>query len=263
MLSSGCSVRGGRPGCAAVQKAARPPKRQVRPSVGPITRKLAVASASFECPYGTLGVPPTADEAEVRRAYRKAALKWHPDVSKQEGAEVRFLQLNEAYEFIMGKLGGKERGAGGVSMSDWEFHDWYWSFRISRTWGKTQAAESASSSRPQDRSMLNSQLAGLRHRAAVRATKAASGQQTSEASPPPQAATSSAEGCDATHEDGWMDACIVVGESMGMDMEEPDASWGYSQTRRKFVAHSGTRERVTGQLAGLRRKASIASSGFV
>jgi curved DNA-binding protein len=50
--------------------------------------------------YQILGVARTADAAEVKRAYRKLARKFHPDVSKEKNAEARFKEVQEAYEVL-------------------------------------------------------------------------------------------------------------------------------------------------------------------
>ncbi|NLX49770.1 MAG: molecular chaperone DnaJ [Methanospirillum sp.] len=47
--------------------------------------------------YERLGIPRTADEKEIRKAYRNLARQYHPDVCKEEGAEERFKEINEAY----------------------------------------------------------------------------------------------------------------------------------------------------------------------
>lgn len=54
----------------------------------------------FKDYYDTLGVEPTAGEAELKTAYRRLARKYHPDVSKEAGAEERFKAINEAYEAL-------------------------------------------------------------------------------------------------------------------------------------------------------------------
>jgi len=57
----------------------------------------------FKDYYETLGVEPSAGEAELKTAYRRLARKYHPDVSKEKGAEERFKAVNEAYEVLRDK----------------------------------------------------------------------------------------------------------------------------------------------------------------
>lgn len=54
----------------------------------------------FKDYYDTLGVEPGAGEAEIKTAYRRLARKFHPDVSKETGAEEKFKAVNEAYEAL-------------------------------------------------------------------------------------------------------------------------------------------------------------------
>ncbi|AIC11189.1 DnaJ C-terminal domain-containing protein [Xylella fastidiosa] len=54
----------------------------------------------FKDYYATLGVEPSAGEAEIKTAYRRLARKYHPDVSQEPGAEERFKAVNEAYEAL-------------------------------------------------------------------------------------------------------------------------------------------------------------------
>lgn len=50
--------------------------------------------------YEVLGVSKSASEDEIKKAYRKLAKKYHPDVNKEPDAEVKFKEVNEAYEVL-------------------------------------------------------------------------------------------------------------------------------------------------------------------
>ena len=50
--------------------------------------------------YGVLGVSRDADQDTIRRAYRKLARQYHPDLNSDEDAEERFKELGEAYEVL-------------------------------------------------------------------------------------------------------------------------------------------------------------------
>lgn len=54
----------------------------------------------FKDYYQTMGLPRSATQEDVKRAYRKLARKYHPDVSKEPEAEERFKEVNEAYEVL-------------------------------------------------------------------------------------------------------------------------------------------------------------------
>lgn len=79
--------------------------------------------------YDILGVSKSASAAEIKSAYRKLALKWHPDRNKEKEASEKFKEINEAYEVLsnpekkskfdqfghaaFGQGGGNPFGAGG------------------------------------------------------------------------------------------------------------------------------------------------------
>src|SRR3954454_15558082 len=50
--------------------------------------------------YEVLGVERGADDAEIKRAFRKLAQQWHPDVSPDPAAQERFKEINEAYQVL-------------------------------------------------------------------------------------------------------------------------------------------------------------------
>ena len=50
--------------------------------------------------YDVLGVEKTASAAELKKAYRKLAMKYHPDQNKEKDAEDKFKELNQAYEIL-------------------------------------------------------------------------------------------------------------------------------------------------------------------
>ncbi|KAG9082539.1 DnaJ sub B member 2, partial [Ceratobasidium sp. UAMH 11750] len=59
--------------------------------------------------YGALGLKKEADPTveEIQAAYRHLALQWHPernkDLGKRETASLKFVEINEAYKFLMDK----------------------------------------------------------------------------------------------------------------------------------------------------------------
>lgn len=54
----------------------------------------------FKDYYTTLGIERDATQDEVKRAYRKLARKFHPDINKEADAEQRFKEIGEAYEVL-------------------------------------------------------------------------------------------------------------------------------------------------------------------
>lgn len=78
--------------------------------------------------YGTLGVSKTADMAEIKKAYRKAARKYHPDTNSEPGAEDKFKDASVAYEVLSDESKRKSYdsgpglgGLGGFDFSNFDF----------------------------------------------------------------------------------------------------------------------------------------------
>ena len=58
-------------------------------------------AVQFKDYYEVLGVPRTASDDDIKKAFRKLARQYHPDVAKtKKGAEEKFKEINEAYEVL-------------------------------------------------------------------------------------------------------------------------------------------------------------------
>jgi molecular chaperone DnaJ len=77
--------------------------------------------------YSLLGVRPDASEEEIKRAYRRLAREYHPDVSKDPDAEARFKEINAAYETLKDPVRRRQYdlfgSGGGVAGSVFPFGD--------------------------------------------------------------------------------------------------------------------------------------------
>jgi molecular chaperone DnaJ len=86
--------------------------------------------------YEILGVSRDADKEEMKRAYRRLARKYHPDVNKEPGAEERFKEINRAYEVLSepetraryDRFGPDGVNSPGVDFGDMGFADIFESF---------------------------------------------------------------------------------------------------------------------------------------
>ncbi|KAL9247493.1 hypothetical protein vseg_020919 [Gypsophila vaccaria] len=76
--------------------------------------RVGFVSASFRTsyadPYDTLSVRRDASESEVKKAFRRLALQYHPDVCKgdKDKCTLQFYQINEAYDMVMSSIKREE-----------------------------------------------------------------------------------------------------------------------------------------------------------
>ncbi len=94
--------------------------------------------------YEVLGLNKSATPEEIKKAYRKVAKKYHPDVSTEKDAEVKFKEVQEAYDVLSdsqkkaqydqfgheapGAGGFGQGGFGGSGFGDFDFNDIFSSF---------------------------------------------------------------------------------------------------------------------------------------
>lgn len=73
--------------------------------------------------YKILGVDKNASEKEIQKAYKKLAKQYHPDISKEKGAEAKFKDLNEANEVLGDKDKRKKYDTLGADWDKYQDYD--------------------------------------------------------------------------------------------------------------------------------------------
>ncbi|XP_015088367.1 dnaJ homolog subfamily B member 9 isoform X1 [Solanum pennellii] len=64
-------------------------------------KHILVKASRKESPYEVLGISSSATAEEIKKAYRKLALKYHPDVNKEQNAQEKFMRIKHAYNTLL------------------------------------------------------------------------------------------------------------------------------------------------------------------
>ncbi|KAG4972386.1 DnaJ subfamily B member 9 [Glycine soja] len=75
-------------------------------------RTMVVRARRSESPYDVLGVSPSATVDQIKKAYRKLALKYHPDVNKEDKAQEKFMRIKHAYNTLLNSRSRKKYDSG-------------------------------------------------------------------------------------------------------------------------------------------------------
>jgi curved DNA-binding protein CbpA len=95
--------------------APRPSASRLDPRRAPRSARLRALTPEEEARYFTLGVSPGASAEAVKRAYKRLAKQYHPDVCDAPDADARFAEIKSAYETL-----AAERGVlGNVGTEEW------------------------------------------------------------------------------------------------------------------------------------------------
>ncbi|XP_020148241.1 dnaJ protein ERDJ3A [Aegilops tauschii subsp. strangulata] len=90
---------------------------------------LHVAAKTLD-PYKVLGVDKNASQRDIKKAFHKLSLKYHPDKNKEKGAQQKFEEINNAHEILSDEekrknydLYGDEKGNPGMGAGNFGSHD--------------------------------------------------------------------------------------------------------------------------------------------
>lgn len=111
-----------------------------------------------------LGLEPGADESAIKIAYRKLSKRYHPDINKEADAKDKFIEIHEAYKFLItaGPNPGKNKNATSYDYNPHE--DAYESWRRK---AKTYAHQKAKNAAKERNSLIEKSLAYFNYFTAI------------------------------------------------------------------------------------------------
>jgi hypothetical protein len=74
--------------------------------------------------YRILGISENADIEEIKNAFRRKAKAYHPDINKAEGAHEMFIDINEAYNYLMDLHGNSTYNSASQGSQDEFYRQW-------------------------------------------------------------------------------------------------------------------------------------------
>mmetsp|Transcript_284 Transcript_284/g.749 ORF Transcript_284/g.749 Transcript_284/m.749 type:complete len:313 (-) Transcript_284:245-1183(-) len=238
---------------ATLQNKAFPGRRS---SGGERTRATTRTQASNGSAWETLGLKANANTAQIKKAYRKLVMLYHPDVAEEGNTEEKFQQIHEAYLILQGKLDGQTASSGDKA---WDFHDWYWNFaakhRKRGAGGHVDGgfAQRSEGQQAVTRAKVSQQLQHLKARARCRSSN---GSSQPEAVAPPEvhpawvAVSASHDIPTAERSRGTQEPCQ---EKSGQESAPEPQPRPHSHHRPAGIG----RGHLAAQLSGLRRKSQM------
>ena len=112
-------------------------------------------------PYEVLGIGKSADAAEIKKAFRKLAKKYHPDQSKEAKAKERFSEANQAYEILGDEAKRTAFDRGEIDAEGKPRHPGFEGFGAGRGGASHDFSEFASAGSPFSRGFRGAQGAGV------------------------------------------------------------------------------------------------------
>lgn len=66
-----------------------------------MTKPEALAILGEQTPFDVLGLAEDASSSEIKRAFRKMAMRYHPDTGREEASAETFIKVRAAYELLI------------------------------------------------------------------------------------------------------------------------------------------------------------------